>query len=108
MPTELEQHEIDVSTAPVLTPAAVKAASNGHLAPHAVEFEEREIDFFDLLIAITKYKRTILAVTLGSAALAAIISLVIPNRYTAITKILPPQQTQSTASMVLSQLGSAG
>jgi tyrosine-protein kinase Etk/Wzc len=37
-----------------------------------------------------------------------LLSLVLPVRYTAVTKIMPPQQTPSTASMLMSQLTGSG
>ena len=67
-----------------------------------------EIDLLDLLIVLAKHKRTILAVTLGSAIVAGIVSLLLPNRYTATTKILPPQQSQSGSTMLLNQLAGGG
>lgn len=42
---------------------------------------------------------------LVASLVAAAVSLVLPLRYTAVTRILPPQQSQSTAAAMLSQLG---
>ena len=67
-----------------------------------------EIDLLDLLIVLAKRKRLILGVTLASGILAAIVSLLLPNRYTATTKILPPQQSQSASTMLLNQLAGGG
>ena len=47
----------------------------------------------------------IAAVTLGGIVLAVIYSLLLPNIYTGTAKIMPPQQSQSTAAMVVGQLG---
>lgn len=47
----------------------------------------------------------ILGVTFAVALFAAGISLLMPNIYTATTRILPPQQSQSGASGLLNQLG---
>jgi uncharacterized protein involved in exopolysaccharide biosynthesis len=69
---------------------------------------EDEIDLLELLVTLARRKRLIAGVTLGSAVLAAIISLLIPSRYTATTKILPPQQAQSSSSMLMSQLADSG
>lgn len=68
---------------------------------------EDEIDLLDLLIVLARHKRLILSVTIGSAIIAAIVALLIPNRYTATTKILPPQQSQSASSMIMNQLAGA-
>jgi tyrosine-protein kinase Etk/Wzc len=70
--------------------------------------EADEIDLLDLLIVLAKRKRLILGVTLVSAILTAIVSLLLPNRYTATTKILPPQQSQSATAMLVSQLAGGG
>jgi uncharacterized protein involved in exopolysaccharide biosynthesis len=59
----------------------------------------------DALIFLARHRRSLLALPLGVAVAAAAISLVLPNYYTGVTKILPPQQNQSAAAMMLSQLG---
>jgi len=64
-----------------------------------------EFDQLDLLIGVLKRKRQI-ALTVGIFGLAAaLISLVVPSTYTATTKIMPPQQTQSISNAILGQLG---
>jgi tyrosine-protein kinase Etk/Wzc len=67
--------------------------------------EDDEINLLDLLIVLVKHKKMILGVTFAAALLALGISLLLPNIYTATAKILPPQQGQSSASALLSQLG---
>jgi tyrosine-protein kinase Etk/Wzc len=57
------------------------------------------------LLLLAQNKRIILAWTLASAGVALLVSLLIPNKYTATTLILPPQQTQSSATAMLGQLG---
>jgi tyrosine-protein kinase Etk/Wzc len=64
-----------------------------------------EIGLIDLLIVITKHKRMIAGVALASAAVAIIVSLFLPNIYTGTARLLPPEQRQSTAAMLLGQLG---
>ena len=64
-----------------------------------------EINLIDLLIVIAKHKQRIVLLTFAAALLAIGISLLLPNSYTATTKILPPQQSQSSASAMLAQLG---
>jgi len=66
---------------------------------------EDEISLLDLLIVLAKHKKLILGLPLGAAVVAAGISLLMPNIYTGTTKILPPQQNQSAAAAMLSQLG---
>jgi tyrosine-protein kinase Etk/Wzc len=72
--------------------------------------EEDEISLLDLLIVLAKHKRIVLGVPFAAAVAAAAISLVMPNIYTGTTRILPPQQSGSTASALLNQLstGAAG
>jgi tyrosine-protein kinase Etk/Wzc len=74
-----------------------------HQSP--VTDQEDEISLLDLLIVLAKHKKLILGLPLAAAILAAMYSLSLPNIYTATTKILPPQQSQSTASAMLAQLG---
>jgi tyrosine-protein kinase Etk/Wzc len=69
--------------------------------------EEDEISLLDLLIVLAKHKRLVLGVPLAAGILAAAISLLLPNIYTGTAKILPPQQSASATSALLSQLGGA-
>jgi tyrosine-protein kinase Etk/Wzc len=66
---------------------------------------EDEISLLDLLIVLAKYKKLILGLPFAAAVLTAGITLLMPNIYTATTRILPPQQQQSTAAAMLGQLG---
>ena len=55
------------------------------------------------------YRKWLIAKVAGIAVLAGVVfSLVQPALFTATTKIMPPQQTQSAASMMIGQLTSAG
>ena len=58
-----------------------------------------------LMIAVAKHKKKVAAVTLAAAVLSVAVSLVLPPSYQASTKLLPPQQSQSSASLLMSQLG---
>ncbi|MFA6312417.1 MAG: Wzz/FepE/Etk N-terminal domain-containing protein [Sterolibacterium sp.] len=73
-------------------------------ASQAIEAGD-EISLLDLLIVLAKHKKLILGLPFVVAVLAAGISLLLPNIYTATTKILPPQQSQSAAASMLAQLG---
>src|SRR6266704_2927404 len=66
-----------------------------------------EVSLLDLLIVLAKHKRLVLGLPLAAAVLAAVLSLFLSNIYTATTRILPPQQSASAASALLSQLGGA-
>jgi uncharacterized protein involved in exopolysaccharide biosynthesis len=67
--------------------------------------EDDEISLLDLLIFLAKHKRVVVGLPFFVAIVAAIVSLLMPNVYTGTTRILPPQQSASAASILLSQLG---
>ena len=67
----------------------------------------REFATLDFLILVGRRKRFILRFTLIATVLVAIITWLIPNKYTAATTVLPPAQS-SMSSNLLSQLGGAG
>src|SRR5262249_52766466 len=68
---------------------------------------EEEVSLLDLLIVVAKHKRVVLGVPFAAALVAAGISLLLPNYYTGTTRIMPPQQSASAATALLSQLGGA-
>lgn len=70
--------------------------------------ERSEYTALDFLIALARRKRFIAGFTLGAALLSAIVSLCIPSKYTAATIVLPPAQSSSMGSALLSQLGGSG
>lgn len=67
--------------------------------------QDDEINLMDLLLVIAKYNRFIIKLTLGAAVLAVVVSLLMPNVYTAKTVVMPPQQPSSSTSALLGQLG---
>lgn len=68
-----------------------------------------ELSLLDLMITLLRRKKTIVAATAAGALLSVGISLALPNIYLASTTLLPPQQAQSGAAAMLSQLsGLAG
>lgn len=64
-----------------------------------------EISVIDILIVLAKRKKSIFWVTFSAAVLAVALSLLLPSVYEASAKMMPPQQNQSSASALLSQLG---
>ena len=52
--------------------------------------DDDEINLFDLLIVLAKHKLMVLGFPLVAGVLAVIVCLLLPNIYTATTKILPP------------------
>src|SRR6266704_1345554 len=71
----------------------------------SAEPADPEVSLLDLLIVLAKHKVRVLGLTAAAAVVSIAIPLRLPNIYTGTTKVLPPQQTQST-SAVLAQLGS--
>lgn len=67
--------------------------------------DEDEINLLDLLLVLARHKKMIAKATIAAALLSIGISLLLPNIYTATAKILPPQQSESSAGALLSQLG---
>ena len=64
-----------------------------------------EISLLDIAIVLAKHKKLVLGLPLLAAIITAGITLLMPNWYTATTKLLPPQQSQSNAVAILGQLG---
>lgn len=68
-----------------------------------------EVSILEVLTELARRKALIAKVTGAAILIGVVLSFALPVRYTAATKIMPPQQTQSTASMLMSQLtGLAG
>jgi tyrosine-protein kinase Etk/Wzc len=74
-------------------------------SPLGAEHAESEIGLLDILIALLKHTKLLIGLPVIAGLLVAGITLLIPNTYKASTKLLPPSQTQSTASAMLSQIG---
>lgn len=66
------------------------------------------VSLLDLLIMIALRKRMLFQITAGFAILAAIVSFLLPIRYTATITLLPPQQSSSLSAQLSSQLGALG
>lgn len=67
--------------------------------------DDDEISLLDLLIVLANHKKLILGLPLVVAVLAAGFSLLMPNIYTATTRILPPQSQSSASALLAQQLG---
>jgi uncharacterized protein involved in exopolysaccharide biosynthesis len=74
---------------------------------HASVKQPSEVRLIDLVIVLAKRKKQIILVPAAAAVLSAVLSFALPNTYKAGTKLLPPQQSQSTAAALLSQIGGA-
>ncbi len=62
----------------------------------------------DLLILLARRRRFIFWTTFGAAILTAIISMLLPQRYTGASSILPPQQSTSPGAFLSQMAGGQG
>ena len=67
--------------------------------------EQGGVFLLDVAIVLAKHKRLVLGLPLGAALVTAAIVTILPKTYTASAKILTPQQSQSSATLLLGQLG---
>jgi len=81
--------------------------SKGIPAVEDQQVDEDKISLLDLLIVLVKHKRVVLGTPFAVGIAAAVTSLLMPNIYTGTTRILPPQQSASAATALLTQLGGA-
>lgn len=72
-----------------------------------VESSDGNVGFLDLMIILAKHKKKVLGLPIAAALIAGCISFALPNVYRGNAKLLPPQQNQSGAAALLSQLGGA-
>ena len=85
------------TSAPLHDASSWEAPGDGH--------EGSLLDFLTRLV----YRKWLIAKVAGIAMLIGVLTcLMLPVRYTATTKIMPPQPTQSTASMMMNQLANMG
>jgi uncharacterized protein involved in exopolysaccharide biosynthesis len=74
-------------------------------SPPAQPEVAREMSLLDVLITVAARKKPIAKFTAIWAVIAVVFCLLSSNRYTAKTSILPPQQAQSSSSVLMSQYG---
>jgi tyrosine-protein kinase Etk/Wzc len=68
----------------------------------------QQVHLLDVLIILANRWRLILWFTLGAAILTTIIVFLVPNKYTASTIVLPPNQNSSMSTALLGQLSGSG
>jgi tyrosine-protein kinase Etk/Wzc len=68
--------------------------------------EGDEINLQDIAILLAKHKKVVLGFPFMAAIIAAGVTFLLPNTYTGRAVLMPPQQQQSTAAMMIGQLGS--
>jgi len=69
--------------------------------------DEETFSLIAILIVLAQRKKLVFGMPLAVSCAAALISLLMPNVYSSSTSLMPPQQAQSSASAILSQLGGA-
>ena len=82
--------------------------TDSSLAPDEASSDDDEISLLDLAIVLAKHKTLIIGLPVVAAIASIGFSLLMPNIYTAITKILPPQTTQSTSAALAQLAGGIG
>src|SRR5215472_2670421 len=75
---------------------------------HSQDIATEKRKFPESLVVFAKHKLLIEWFVGTAIVLSVVVSLLLPKSYTATARILPPQQSQSVASAVLSQLGDSG
>ena len=75
--------------------------------PHrpAPERPDDAVDPLDLLAVLGRRRLRLLLWPVAAAVLAAVVSLVLPETFTGVTRVLTPQQAQGASAALLSQLG---
>jgi uncharacterized protein involved in exopolysaccharide biosynthesis len=72
------------------------------------ESTEEQFSLLGFAVLLAKHKKIVVGLPLASVLITAVVVLLMPNMYTATTKVLPPQPSQSYASAIAGQLGVAG
>ncbi len=106
MASAITEEELELKAPGLGVPSPGSAAPRS--AASTVPEEPNECRFLDLLIILSRRKQFVLRSTVAAVVLSAMVSLALPDRYTATTNILPPQQSQSLAASMIGQLNALG
>lgn len=74
-------------------------------SPSRASFSDDQIDFGEIFAALWAGKKTVTGVSFGAGLISVIISLWLPNVYTAQTLLSPADQTSGGLSSLMSQYG---
>ncbi len=74
----------------------------------SADVPSEDIHLLSFVIILSRRRKFILWFTAGMAALAVGVVLLLPNKYTAITSLLPPSQSSSVSSALMGQLAGSG
>ncbi len=88
----------EVRTRPLLAEELAELESTG-----SGEGGKEERRLSDYLVPLWAGKKLLICWVLACVAVAAVVALLLPNQYTAETKIIPPQAAQSAAAAMLGQ-----
>ncbi len=89
------------------TPQPVAGSPGAVRAPKVFDAEEGSTPI-ELLTQLARHKWLIAKITSASILIGAILCMVLPLRFTAVAKLMPPQQTGSAASFFMNQLAGSG
>jgi tyrosine-protein kinase Etk/Wzc len=93
----MQNYTIEPVEATMNEVSSAQAPDNGH-----------EVSLIEVLTQLAYRKWLIAKVTGAAMLIGLVLCFALPVRYTATTKLMPPQQTQSTAALMMSQLAGLG
>ena len=64
-----------------------------------------EVHLLDYLIILAKHSRMIIYASAAVTLLTYLVLFILPNKYTATARLLPPQQNMTLSAQLLSNLG---
>ena len=70
--------------------------------------QDEETYLLDYLIVLAKHSRMIILTSAAVAVLTYLILVILPNKYIAVARILPPQQKLTMSAQLLNSLGGVG
>lgn len=70
--------------------------------------KKRELSLLDLLVVIADHRGLIFRVTAAAVLLAVVVTLLLPERFTATVTVLPPREDSSFGALLESQLSGLG
>lgn len=71
----------------------------------AADVGHDDFALLDFLILVARHKRFLTTAVVGAAIVSIVIVLLLPPSFRGTARVLPPQQSQSAASLMLGQLG---
>jgi tyrosine-protein kinase Etk/Wzc len=74
-------------------------------SPDRLTSRHRSLYWLEFVAAAGERKKSVVFFTLASLLIALAIAMLLPNQYTAVTSLLPPQQSHSMAAAALGQFG---